>query len=279
MNKKTSLTIAMFVLLIIFSVPKKNENAVVPVQFSPTPTESPTPSPTPKPLTFSEINALYGPCTRVPTLMYHHVQDMEVANSKNQQNLSISPETFENQLIYLQNKGYTTISMQQLIDFFDVGSALPTKPILLTFDDGYNNFSSTVIPLLSRYGAKATLFLATGLADNPEYISWSEASSFPKNLVLVANHTWSHSNTNGSKEKVTKEIVTADFQLSQNGLNSPKVFSYPYGLVGSIAENILKENGYSLAFTTKPGSILCKQKRLTLPRIRIGNTHLGNYGI
>jgi len=283
MNKKISLTVAIVVFLFLVFYPKQNIDeksfSQPTVQPEPTSTPTPTPSPTPKPLTFAQMNELYGPCVRVPTLMYHHIQDMEIAASKNQQNLSVSPETFEQHLVYLQSSGYTTISMQELINFFDLGTALPTKPILLTFDDGYKDFFEKAIPLINKYQAKSTLFLATGLANNPEYISWGDVTNFSKNLVLVANHTWSHTNTNGSREKVAKEITTADTQLSQNGLNSPKVFSYPYGLVGSTAESVLSENGYQLGFTTMPGSILCKQKRLTLPRIRVGNTLLGNYKI
>ena len=249
------------------------------VQSSPAITPTATPTPTPRPLTFAEMNTLYGPCVYVPTLMYHHIQDLETAKAKNQSNLTVSPDNFRQHLEYLQNRGYTTVSMQELVNFFDSGAPLPAKPVLITFDDGYADFAQQALPLLNQFQAKTTLFLATGLTNNPDYLSWDQIASFPSNLILVSNHTWSHHNTNTSQEKVTQEITTADVQLEERGLNSPKVFSYPYGLVGSTSQGILQANGYLLAFTTMPGSTLCQKQRLTLPRIRIGNSSLDNYGL
>ena len=75
-----------------------------------------------------------------------------------------------------------------------------------------------------------------------------------------------------------KEISLADTQLGEHGLNTPRVFSYPYGLSSNIASQILTKYGYSLAFTPVSGSTLCQKQRLQLPRIRIGNTNLDAYG-
>jgi hypothetical protein len=74
------------------------------------------------------------------------------------------------------------------------------------------------------------------------------------------------------------EISTADTQLSDHRLNSPKVFAYPYGLDTGASETYLNSLGYKAAFTTIPGNILCKKQRFALPRIRIGSTSLSFYG-
>lgn len=237
---------------------------------------SPTPTPTSRPLTFAEMNALYGPCANLPTLFYHHIQDLGLAKTKNQQNLTVDTEIFKKQMQYLKDKGYQALSMSDLVSFFDSGASLPKKSLLLTFDDGYDDFYLNAYPILNQLGFKATMFTPTGLIGNPGYLSWDQIASMSN--VEFANHTWSHKSMRADGGIDEKEIVTADTQLTERGLDSPKVFAYPYGTVADIAESILTKYGYKAAFTTRHGSILCKKQRLILPRIRIGNINLSGYG-
>lgn len=244
---------------------------------SPTPITSPTPSPTPKPLTFAERNALYGPCVQLPTLMYHHIQTKESATPKKQLGLTVFTDVFTSQMQYLKSKGYNTLSLSDLINFFDAGITPPKHSVLLTFDDGYADFYTDAYPVLSGLGFKATMFVPTGLVGNPDYMTWDQITSMNNN-ILFANHTWSHANVGISTEKMKYEISTADTQLSAHGLNNPKTFAYPYGLDSHQAEIYLNSLGYKVAFSTTPGNILCKKQRFDLPRIRIGNSSLSSYG-
>jgi peptidoglycan/xylan/chitin deacetylase (PgdA/CDA1 family) len=244
-----------------------------------TPTPMPTPTPTPKPLTFSEMNQLYGPCVYLPVLMYHHVQNAEQAKSKNQTGLTVTTETFNGQMQYLKDRGYSTVSMQDLINFFDAGAPIAKKSVLITFDDGYQDFATDAYPVLVNQGFKATVFTPTGLLNNYDYMSWETARQISsEGRVLFANHTWSHKNIKTTQDVLEKEILTADTQLTENGLGVPKVFSYPYGLSSKPAQMFLTNLNYQLAFTTVPGSILCKKLRFDLPRTRIGNIPLTSYG-
>jgi peptidoglycan/xylan/chitin deacetylase (PgdA/CDA1 family) len=243
------------------------------------PLPSPTPTPTPKPLTFAEMNALYGPCVYLPTLMYHHVQPASVAAEKEQAALTTDEVYFRQQMQYLKDKNYQTISMINLIDFFDNGGTISKKSILLTFDDGYDDFYQYAFPILKEFGFRATVFVPTGLMDNPGYLTWPQIQEMVSSgLIFVANHTWSHKNVGTNKDIVKMEITTADFQLSEKGLNSPKVFAYPYGNASQYGKEVLENLEYKLAFTTKAGSTLCKKLRLELPRTRIGNINLSSYG-
>jgi peptidoglycan/xylan/chitin deacetylase (PgdA/CDA1 family) len=245
-----------------------------------TPTPVPTPTPTPRPLTFAEMNKLYGPCVYLPTLMYHHIQDPEVAKEKNQTSLTTDTDFFLKQMDYLRTRGYTVVSMNDLINFFDAGIKIPAKAVLITVDDGYDDFYFKAYPILSQYGLHATVFTPTGLINNYGYLNWEEVSQMnASGLVLFANHTWSHKNVKAANDVVEKEITTADTQLAERGLNSPKVFAYPYGIEGSYAEGVLARMGYKLAFSTRPGSVLCKAQRFDLPRVRVGNRDLSSYGL
>ena len=237
-----------------------------------------TPSPTPRPLTFAEMNELYGPCVALPTLMYHHIQNKEAAQEKNQTALTVETDFFRKHIQELRDKGYRTASMQELIAFFDEGVTIPKKSVLLTFDDGYDDFAKNALPILNEYGYKATIFVSTGLLDNSGYLSWQDVSQATPSAYLFANHTWSHKNMQTTKDKIEFEISIADTQLTERGLNSPKIFSYPYGFSSDYAKNYLQKLEYKAAFTTRQGSVLCKKQRFELPRLRVGNTNLGNYG-
>ena len=116
----------------------------------------PAPTPTPRseaqipsisegqaPLTFGQMNALYGPCVSLPVLMYHHTQDSATAARNGNGYLTVTPETFEKQLAYLNDQHYVSIGPADLIAFFNSGQSLPKKPIMLTFDDGYSDFATT----------------------------------------------------------------------------------------------------------------------------------------
>jgi peptidoglycan/xylan/chitin deacetylase (PgdA/CDA1 family) len=121
------------------------------------------------------------------------------------------------------------------------------------------------------------MFVPTGLMNNPGYLSWDEIKGM-NGPVLFANHTWSHKSVVTQTSVMQNEISLADTQLAEHGLNFPKVFAYPYGPDTIASENYLSSLGYKAAFTTKPGSVLCKKQRLNLPRLRIGNAPLSNYG-
>lgn len=237
---------------------------------------SPTPSPTPKPLTFAEMNDLYGPCVRLPVLMYHRVQTEESAKADNETSISVFTDYFEKQMQYLKDKNYNVVTMQALADFFDNGTKIPAKSVLITFDDGYEDFYTDAYPILQKMGFAATVFVPTGLTNNPGYLAWDQMNA--TSGILYANHTWSHKNVGVDTKTMEYEISTADTQLTDHSQNSPKIFAYPYGLDTGASEKYLDSLSYKAAFTTGSGSILCKKQRFALPRIRIGNTSLSSYG-
>lgn len=246
-------------------------------KYSPAPTSLPSPSP--KPLTFEEINKLYGPCVHLPVLFYHHIQNIDVAKANGQQNLTVATDIFLKQMQYLKDKGYQTVVSNTLTDFFDKGTAVSRGSVILTFDDGYEDFYVNVLPILRQFGFRAVMAIPTGLVGNPGYLSWGEISEAANSGMEVVNHTWSHASMGGSDTSlIQREISTADSQLSQRGMNPNRVFVYPYGTVSNYAENYLGQLGYTLAFTTEPGSTQCKKNRFVLPRIRIGNVSLSAYG-
>ena len=246
---------------------------------SPQPTQSPIASPTPKPLTFEEMNKLYGPCIRLPILMYHHVQTKESAESKKQTSLSVYTNVFKEQMEYLKQKGYKTVEPSDLISFFENGIKPQAKSIYLTFDDAYADFYTDAYPILKGLDFKATVFVPTGLVGNPDYLNWDQITNMKDGGIYFANHTWSHRAVVTDTITIQKEIETAETQLNERSLDSLKIFAYPYGSSNTSSENYLETTGYRYALSTKSGSVLCSKKRFDLPRIIIGNRSMNSYGI
>ena len=89
----------------------------------------------------------------LPIIMYHGLSE----NSKKQGRYVISPTVLEEDLKYIKENGYTTVVMQDVIDFVHKGKELPKKPVMLTFDDGnYNNYVFAY-PLMQKYDCKMVI--------------------------------------------------------------------------------------------------------------------------
>ncbi len=90
---------------------------------------------------------------RLPIIMYHSM----LKDQSRQGQYVISPDTFESDLKYLKAHGYTSVTMQELIDYVKKGAPLPEKPIVLSFDDGYYNNYLYAYPLAKQYGFKIVI--------------------------------------------------------------------------------------------------------------------------
>lgn len=238
----------------------------------------PTLAPTPR--SAAKVQRQARHCAVVPVLLYHHIQPQEQAIAKGQAKLSVDSEIFAKQMQYLVKKGYSTLTPGQFLSGIKTGS-LPPKPILLTFDDGYDDFYTYAYPQLLANKLHATVFLATGLMDNSGYLSWDKIKEMDSSgLVTFANHTWSHKALKGQGEQILRfEIGTAQGQLEEKGLGGAMAFAYPYGSKSKKVEDILAELGFQSAFTTVPGWQQCASSPYLFHRNRIGNAALSAYGL
>lgn len=242
------------------------------------PSPVPTTKPLPTPISLPDPK-VYGPCKNVPVLLYHHVQPNEQILEKKQQNISVDSEMFDKQMEYLGSRGYHPLTIPEF--FSGITGSLPIKPIVLTFDDGYDDFYTYTYPVLKKYNITATVFLPTGLVGNPGYLNWGQIEEIKgSGLVTFANHTWSHKSLLGiSEDAVRNEIATAKTQLEEHGLGPVEFFAYPYGSENQTVEKILKELGIKGAFTTLPGRQQCAGLPYQFRRNRVGSAPLSSYGL
>src|SRR5260221_14182040 len=98
----------------------------------------------------------------VPILMYHYISTPPANSDKYRVDLSVTPDNFRHQMMWLKQKGYTTITPDDLYDALRHGKKLPNLPVLLTFDDGYEDAYTNALPILSEFGFTGTFNIVTG---------------------------------------------------------------------------------------------------------------------
>lgn len=207
---------------------------------------------------------------RVPILMYHGFSE----DKKHQGQYVIPPSVLESDLTYLTEHGYTTVTMQDLIDHVDRKTPLPEKPIVLTFDDGYYNNYVYAFPLVRKYGCKMVLSPIGAAVDeytknqntNVEYATchWEHLQEMAASgAVEIQNHSYAmHSleKRNGTKQlpSETKEQYRMALEndigkmqeLCRRHLGAvPTTFTYPFGAITPSSAAILKEMGFRATLT------------------------------
>ncbi|HEA47228.1 MAG TPA: polysaccharide deacetylase family protein [bacterium] len=219
---------------------------------------------------------------KIPVLMYHMVSPGK------KEKYRISPEKFASQMEYLSKKGYQTISPDKLLEFVNPaparrsgvkgGRALPEKPVLLTFDDGYKDNFTYAYPILKKYNFKATIFLVTQYMgkkngwgqEDEEILSWEEIGEMKKEGFFFGSHTHTHPNLlELSRDKVLSEIRDSKRILEGRLKELIGFFAYPYGKFNSQIEKMVKEAGYLGAFSTLPGKNGRNEDPFLLRRILI----------
>jgi len=211
---------------------------------------------------------------QLPILMYHGITD--VSSSVNE--YTILADTFEDDLKWLGDNGFTSVSVKQLTDYVEKGYALPDKPVLITFDDGYANNYAFAFPLLQKYHMNAVISVIGSEVDTSSgdmyrklsnsSLSWGEVAilSASENIE-IGNHTYNlHSSSGGRKgadkksnesQKEYESILREDLSLMQEKVSEasgsvPLLFAWPYGAYPKdrSADKILKELGFKASVTS-----------------------------
>ncbi len=209
---------------------------------------------------------------RVPILMYHYISDPPRGADAVRIDLSVRPQNFEAQLAYLQQQGYTSISLEDLYHYMKDGTPLPPKPIILTFDDGYVDAYTNALPLLLKYGFKGTFFVITDRLDlNQEgYLSWDQARIMQEKGMDIEAHSRSHIDLrNQSRAELIWQIVGSREAIEAKLHKPVHFFSYPSGRYDWNAINIVYQAGYWGAVTTEPGSVHRSDAPFTRHRVRV----------
>ncbi len=206
---------------------------------------------------------------RVPVLMYHRVGIPPDAASMD---LTVSPADFEAQVKYFKDLGYKTVSLQQVYDALTGTVQLPGKPIVFTFDDGYQDVFTNAVPILEKYGYFGTFAIATNLLGRPTYAVWDDVITAVKLGMEIVSHTENHldlSNPIYSEADLHREIFDSKKILEQKLGTVISFFVYPYGKYNYHVSELLVQAGYKMAFSTAYGIYLNSNNLLAEPRVRV----------
>lgn len=225
------------------------------------------------------VAANYLPARFVPVLLYHDLSDH--GPSPNGMRLTVSE--FEHQISILKANGYTPISSDDLYRWLSGKKRLPPRPVLITFDDGYESVYVHAYPILKKHGFKATVFLVGSTVNTKNHLTWDQIREMVRSrTVEIGNHTYAgHGGTSQNPEYLswTLDEVLSDLQklarlCREHGIESTQSFAYPFGASNEVIEKAVRQLGYVLAFTNQPGVVRRGDDPFHLKRITVwpGNT-------
>jgi peptidoglycan/xylan/chitin deacetylase (PgdA/CDA1 family) len=209
----------------------------------------------------SAIAARISPAT-IPVLMYHRVVHEAPTNSHH--GIWVTAHSFEQNLVSLKQRGYSAITFEQYQLFLNGDFALPQKPVMLTFDDGYEDNYSIAFPLLKKYGLSAVIFLVaessrpTNFWDHNEpqvpLLNHKQIGEMAAAGIEFGSHTMTHPDLSTcSPERVRKELVESKHLIKQLTGKETLSIAYPYGSVNEIIKSIAAETGYRYGIATNSG--------------------------
>jgi peptidoglycan/xylan/chitin deacetylase (PgdA/CDA1 family) len=218
--------------------------------FTPTliPTETFTPSPSPT-LTFTPSATatpefiFQGPGEVVlPILLYHHI-----GTSPSGSLYYVAPEEFDRQMYLLYAWGYRTISIQQMVEAIRSGANLPSRPIILTFDDGSETVYTAALPIMQKYGFTGTAFIVYNYIGASLYMDADQIKSLHESGWEIGSHSLSHVNLRQRPGEQEDEIYRSKIRLERwLGLPIP-VFAYPFGANDASSLKLVRESEYIAA--------------------------------
>ncbi len=194
----------------------------------------------------------------IPILMYHSISDH--ASPKFKQ-FTVPSKLFAEHMAYLHQHRYTPMTVTEFMSAqTNVGTKLPERPVLLTFDDGFADFYTEALPVLKRYGFVATLYVVTGYingtsrwlhhegeADRP-MLTWDQLREISASGIECGGHSHSHPQLDTlTPAEVSCEIVQSkrllEDHLGQNVLS----FAYPFGYHSASVRRQVQKSGYTSA--------------------------------
>lgn len=204
----------------------------------------------------------------VPILNYHKI-DGKLIHC-----LSLSPAEFEEQIRYLSEQGYQSITPDQLNAYIKHGTPLPAKPILITFDDGYADNYYNAYPIMQKYGFIATIFVVTSLIGKDQrFMTWDHLRELQKHGFIIGSHTVSHKPLTGlPPDQVMSELIQSRQKIAAEIGQSPEYLAYPTGAYNKFVEDMVKRAGYKGAFTIRYGQAGSASNSFALERIPIFKT-------
>ena len=211
----------------------------------------------------------------VPIIMYHSILKDSARSNK----YTITPSVLEEDLKYIKDNGYTTVTVSDLISYVYEDKQLPEKPIILTFDDGHYNNYGYLLPLLEKYDMKAVISIVGAYTDkftqtdeanlNYSYLRWKDIKELmDTGRIEFQNHTYNLHSNNGKRigtkkikgesdehyrQVLEEDIIKLQKEFEEYTNYTPQCFTYPFGGISNASLDIIKELGFKASLSCEQG--------------------------
>jgi peptidoglycan/xylan/chitin deacetylase (PgdA/CDA1 family) len=219
--------------------------------------------------TATGVGAVNGGSDRaLVVLMYHKINDT-LGNS-----VTVPVSLFDEQMAQLGDLGYSPVALEDVLDYFLHGAALPEHAVLITFDDGYLDNLENAVPILRRYGYPAVLFVPIGYVGDPRplphdehlaghgvvnhTVDWEQLRELEGSGVRIESHGIGHRPLADLElDEATREITLSKLRLEERLGRPVRAFAYVKGSEAHyrpVHLSLLRQAGYDLAFTSVSGA-------------------------
>lgn len=209
----------------------------------------------------------------IPILTYHSIDESGSV-------ISTSPDIFRRQMGYLSETNYNVVSLKDFVCSLVDKTPISAKTVVLTFDDGFQNFYSAAFPTLAQFKFKATVFLVTDYCDkyndwagNPKelprskLLSWQQIRELNDSGINFGSHSRSHPDLRKMPpEQVRNEMAASKLTIEDSLGCEVTTFAYPYGSYNTPVKKIAEET-FSSACSTKLGKVRFGSDPYSLERV------------
>jgi peptidoglycan/xylan/chitin deacetylase (PgdA/CDA1 family) len=212
---------------------------------------------------FHRIRRLEAQEPRIPILMYHRVSDVDESERHPYYRTATAPKVFEKHMRFLYEHDYKPITLTDAERRLREETSAREREVVITFDDGFQDFYTDAFPVLRKYGFSATMFLPTAYIDHDSRkfkgvncMTWSQIRELQRAGIQFGSHTVTHPQLKNLAPKEIEEEIRCSKQRIEEELGSPVTsFAYPYAFpetdsafrqqLGELLEKTGYENGVS----------------------------------
>ncbi|HEV2035601.1 MAG TPA: polysaccharide deacetylase family protein [Candidatus Dormibacteraeota bacterium] len=222
-----------------------------------------------------------GPATvKVPILTYHYIRVNPDPNDRLGFALSVTPADFAAQMDWLASNGFHPVTPSDVYAYLNGTQGLPSRPVILSFDDGYADFYTTALPILRAHDFTAVAYIVSGFVGQWSYMTAAQIVEIDRRGIEIGSHTVHHANlAKAAPGNVQVELVASKQALEQLIGHPVYSFCYPSGQYNGAVAAAVQAAGYSNATTTAFGYVHYMSDRYRWTRLRIsGGEALSDFG-
>ncbi|NJN25944.1 MAG: polysaccharide deacetylase family protein [Cyclobacteriaceae bacterium] len=218
-----------------------------------------------QPKSYSDATLLHHQQKEVVAFVYHRFGDDKYPST------NISLDLFEKHLAYLKSHDFKVMTFGEAYAYLnDPEIPYTKKAACITIDDGYKSFVSNGLPLLQKYGFKASIFINSESVGGGTYMDWQELKQIHEQGIEIGNHSHSHAYFLNTPSAQRIDFFKQDVQKCQEEINQhlgfyPDVFVYPYGEFDLEMKKAVAEMGFKAAAAQNSG-IMHQCDNFAMPR-------------